>query len=230
MDSRHNDDDTPRGRRSPISAVPDEAPDPVETRDPYTRPVPNRSRAWLYVVPAAVLLVLGIAWMARVERAQPGRGGSYEVTGTSGSRANDPEGLERGDDRPLNPVAEGPSVISDMELLTSKQDYIGRAVELPAIPVMTVAGPRTFWVGRIMNRTLVLVDRKGEGLTAVKPGQIVRISGRLESPPAGEEIAKAGLSSDDREALEGERVVIRATQVARQLLQAPTDTTVGESR
>ena len=163
--------------------MPDEAPDPVETRDPRVRPVPQSAgRAWLYAIPAAVLLLVGIVWMVQVERSRPGGTGPFTVTGTSGERANDPEGGARGDS-PLAPKAAGPSVIADIELLMSKSDYLGRAVELSAVPVMTVPGPRTFWVGRFANRTLVLVDRHAEGDTKVAPGQLVRLSGRLESAP-----------------------------------------------
>jgi hypothetical protein len=207
------DDHTRREHRSPISAVPDEAPDPVETRDPRVRPVPaRRGRAWLYAIPAAVLLLMGIAWMAQVELSRPDGNAPLEVTGTSGERANDPEGVAR-DDAPLNPVAEGPQVISDMALLTSKKEYVGRAVEIAAIPVMTVPGPRTFWVGRIANRTLVLLDRGVLAQVKLSPGQVVRLSGTLEAPPPADQLAGAGLSEDDREAIDGEDVIIRATRV-----------------
>jgi hypothetical protein len=158
--------------------------------------------------------------MVQVERSRPGGEAPFAVTGTSGERSNDPEGGARGD-RPLNPVAQGPSVIADMELLTSKADYVGRAVELAAIPVMTVPGPRTFWVGRIANRTLVLIDRDAQGAKTVKPGEVVRISGRLEAAPSPEELARAGLAADDREAVDGEKVIIRATRLA------PQDVAVG---
>ena len=109
-------------------------------------------------------MLLGLFWMVRAEgtvrAADPA---PYSVTGTSGERENDPEGLGRGDEKPLNPVSEGPRVIGDMELLTAKEDYVGRAVAIPAIPVMGTPGPRTLWVGRPMNRTLVLLDRNIQG-------------------------------------------------------------------
>jgi hypothetical protein len=212
MDPHSRDDQHDRDRRS-ISMVPDEAPDPVETRDPHARPVPTRKgRAWLYAIPAVVLLVIGLAWMVQVERSSSGREGTREVAGTSGERANDPEGLPRGD-APLNPVASGPSVISDMELLTSKDEYVGRAVEIPAITVMSVPGPRTFWVGRLANRTLVLLDRQTQGATRVSPKQVLRVSGTLEAVPSASELARAGLTADDRDAVGGEEVIIRARRI-----------------
>jgi len=218
MQPPHKDDERvdTDPHRSGFSAVPDEAPDAVETRDARIRPVPStRTRAWMYAIPAALLLIIGIVWMLRVERSRPGGEAPFAVTGTSGERSNDPEGGGRGD-HPLNPVPQGPSVIGDMELLSSKSDYVGRAVELAAVPVMTVPGPRTFWVGRIANRTLVLIDRDAQGAKTVKPGEIVRMSGRLEPAPSSAELARAGLTADDREAVEGEKVIIRATRVAPQ--------------
>jgi hypothetical protein len=208
------DDPNRRERHAPISGVPDEAPDPVETRDPRVRPVPaSRSRAWLYAIPAAIIFIIGVAWMVEVERPRPDGPAGGEATGTSGERSNDPEVPARGDDAPLNPVAEGPRVISDMELLMSKEDYLGRAVEIAAIQVMTVPGPRTFWVGRVTNRTLVLMDRETQATARVAPGQVVRLSGRLESAPPPDQLAREGLTADDREAIDGEGVVIRATRV-----------------
>ena len=82
---------------------------------------------------------------------------------------------------------------------------------------MTVPGPRTFWVGRIANRTLVLVDTRAQG-TKIVPGQIIRLSGQLASPLLSSAAAldKAGLSADDREAVQGEKVIIRATRIQSQ--------------
>ncbi len=216
MDSRGNQDPTDQ-RRSVTPPIAENAPDAVETRDPRTTPVPaTRRRAWLYAVPPALLLILGVVWMFRAERAHPGRDAPLEVTGTSGERRNDPEGGGRGDEHPLNPTAGGPRIISDMELLTSKSDYVGRAVEFGAIPVVTVPGPRTFWVGRIANRTLVLVDTRAQGTKKIVPGQIIRFSGQLQPTPSAAALDKAGLSADDREAVQGEKVIIRATRIESQ--------------
>lgn len=211
MHPRTNRDDPTDVRRSVMPPVAENAPDPVETRDPNNAPVPaTRGRAWLYAIPAAVLLVIGLVWMVRVERAHPGQNAPAEVTGTSGKRANDPEGGGRGDEKPLNPAASGPSVISDMELLTSKSELVGRAVRFAAIPVVTASGPRTFWVGRLGNQTLVLLDEKVEGAMAVVPGKAIQLSGALEPAPSESDLAKAGLDDADRRAIEGEKVIIRA--------------------
>jgi hypothetical protein len=65
MDDRHNDE--PGREHHSRRAVPDNAPDPVETRDPASRPTPARRRVWLFAVPAVAFLILGIVWMARTE-------------------------------------------------------------------------------------------------------------------------------------------------------------------
>jgi hypothetical protein len=211
MDPQHNPDDPTDVRRSVMPPVAENAPDPVETRDPRNAPVPaTRGRAWLYAIPAALLLVIGLVWMVRVERARPGQNAPAEVTGTSGERANDPEGGGRGDEKPLNPAASGPSVISDMELLTSKSELVGRAVRFAAIPVVTASGPRTFWVGRLGNQTLVLMDDKVQGATNVVAGTAIQLSGTLEPAPSDRNLASAGLDDADRRAIEGEKVIIRA--------------------
>ena len=211
MDPQHKPDDPADVRRSVMPPVAENAPDPVETRDPRNAPVPaTRGRAWLYAIPAAVLLVIGLVWMLRVERAHPGQNAPAEVTGTSGARANDPEGGGRGDEKPLNPEPSGPSVISDMELLTSKSELVGRAVRFAAIPVVTASGPRTFWVGRLGNQTLVLMDDKVQGATNVVAGKAIQLSGTLEPAPSDRDLASAGLDDADRRAIEGEKVIIRA--------------------
>ncbi|HEX2310216.1 MAG TPA: hypothetical protein VHH91_05815 [Vicinamibacterales bacterium] len=221
MDDRHNDE--PGREHHSRRAVPDNAPDPVETRDPASRPTPARRRVWLFAVPAVAFLILGIVWMARTEGRHGGaQRAPSQVTGTSGARANDPEGLGRGDESSLNPRAEGPSVIGDLGLLSAKENYVGRAVEIPAIPVMGTPGPRTLWVGRPLNRTLVLLDRNVQRPGEVKGGEQVRVSGQLERRPDKDAIDRAGLHDDDREALEGVEVFIRASTVERPGSKSPT--------
>ena len=100
-----------------------------------------------------------------------------------------------------------------MELLTEKGSYVGRAVEIRAIPVMSTPGPRTIWVGRPLNRTLVLLDRSVQGVGKLEAGTPVRVSGRLENRPDKEAIDRAGLHDEDRKALEGVEVFIRASSV-----------------
>ena len=90
MDSRGNQDPTDQ-RRFVTPPIAENAPDAVETRDPVPRRAMRR-RAWLYAVPPALLLIMGVVWMFRAERAHPGRDAPLEVTGTSGERRNDPEG------------------------------------------------------------------------------------------------------------------------------------------
>ena len=220
----HSQDDDRASEQRSHRLVPDEAPDPVETRDPESRPTPRRSRAWLFAIPAVVLALVGLFWMYRVEADREGaQSAPYSVAGTSGERENDPEGLGRGDEKPLNPEAGGPQVIGDMELLTAKQDYVGRAVAIPAIPVMGTPGPRTLWVGRPMNRTLVLLNRNIQGLGTSSEGQPVEVRGRIEKRPDKDAIDRAGLHEQDRKALESVDVFIRATAVEVQQRTGPLD-------
>jgi hypothetical protein len=191
---------------------PDEpnAPDPVETRDASSAPVPRRQRSiWLFLIPGIVLILVGLFWMARSER-HPAEAAPRDVTGTSGrelGKAGDTSPAAQ----PLNPSGEGPDVIGDLSLVGADDAYVGRAVELAAVPITSVEGSRTFTVGRIGNRTLVLLDKAQPEI--VKSGQHVRISGRIEKPPTGDRLAAAGLSEDDRKAVEDEKVVIHATRV-----------------
>jgi hypothetical protein len=188
-------------------------PGPVETRDSHTIPVPrDSSRIWLYVLPVVALIVAGAIWMFRTEARGDITPAPYATTGMTGQRdtGHDPEGARTGE--PLNPVSGGPAVISDMALLSDKDQYAGRAVRFTAIPVFSQKGPRTFWVGRIGDRALVLLDQ-GAGSVELRPGEIVALEGRFERRPDDNALASAGLSNDDRTAIREEDVIIRATRV-----------------
>jgi hypothetical protein len=204
-----------------VSIVPDDVPDPVETRDPASQPVPERvGRAWLFTVPIFALAIIGLVWLFGSERGAGGdRGGAtVGTTGVTAPEAGWPggpsaEGLPRGDEAPLNPGVQAgvPAVITSLGHLVQKEDYVGQPVEIRAIPVGDVKGPRTFEVGRLGNRTLVVVDGDAAMVPNLERGQLVQLSGRLES--AGETEPPAGLSDDDRRALDGAGVFIRATAV-----------------
>jgi hypothetical protein len=184
--------------------------DAVEPRDSATEPVPSRRwKAFLYAIPAVLFVALGIAWMFSTEPILGGGGDSSEVRGTTG---HDPEGgRPRGE--VLNESPEGPAVISDVELLTKADEYAGRPARFAAINVAARNGERTFWVGRLGNRTLVLLDRTVQNIQAIRPGKAVSIAGRIERKPSAEQIDRLGLKDEDRRALEGEDVYIRATEV-----------------
>jgi hypothetical protein len=77
-------------------------------------------------------------------------------------------------------------------------------------------------VGRPLNRTLVLLDRNVQRPGEVKAGEQVRVSGQLERRPDKDAIDRAGLHEDDREALEGVEVFIRASTVERPGSKSPT--------
>lgn len=222
METEHPHDPD-RNKHGRLSMVPDEAPDPVETRDPHSRPVPRRRRtAFLLAIPGLLLLVVGISWMlSRESRDAVQTFASESPVGTGGrTSGTDPHGGDRED--VLNPAPAGPSVIADFELLADKDEYVGRAVELRAVKVLRATGPRTFWIGRFGNRTLVLLD--GEAASArVEAGRHLRLSGTIERRPDGQQLAKLGLAEDDRKAIEDEDVVVRATRVSEQRLAEPRD-------
>ena len=150
----HRDHDVRRMSSHPMRLVPDEAPDPVETRDPRSRPTPRpaaRGCSPFRLRPCSILGahldVLGRA-LARGRPVGPVFGRrNLRHDATTIRRARAVVTASRS-----IPSAAGPSVIGDMELLSEKKNYVGRAVELRAIPVMSKPGPRTLWVGRPMNR------------------------------------------------------------------------------
>jgi hypothetical protein len=182
----------------------------VETRDSATRPVPRQSsRLWLYVIPALALVIAGGVWMLESELGGTQTRAPFAAIGTSGERANgnDPEGARA--DEPLNPVPEAPRVISDEGLLSSKDEYVGHTVRFDAIPVFSQKGPRTFMVGRLMDRALVLLDQSA-GAVQLKRGEMVSLEGQFERTTGQ---TAAGLSEQDRDAVEGEQVIIVATRV-----------------
>ena len=182
--------------------------DAVEPRDPAHRPVPrDRSKVLWYAVPAVLFVLLGLGWMFSSEMRETSPAG--DAIGTTGDRGNDPEGGKRVD--VLNPT-DGPAVISRMELLSDAEDYVGRPARFAAIPVSTTYGDRTFSVGRIGSRALVLAE-PGADLSGIRSGDPVSLEGRIERAPSAEELDRLGLGKEDREALDDEDVIIRATRV-----------------
>ena len=190
--------------------------DSVEPRDPATTPVPGRPwRALLYAIPAVLLVALGIGWMLVKEPVLGGPADSQQVRGTTGERdsGHDPEG-ER-ESNVLNPGPEGPAVISSVEQLTGAEEYAGRPARFAAIVVNAKNGDRTFWVGRLGSRRLVLVDRNVANADAVQTGKAITLEGRIERKPSPDQLDRLGLSEKDRDALEDEDVYIRATRIQR---------------
>jgi hypothetical protein len=154
-------------------------------------------------------VLLGLGWMFSSEMRETSPAG--DAIGTTGDRGNDPEGGKRVD--VLNPT-DGPAVISRMELLSDAEDYVGRPARFAAIPVSTTYGDRTFSVGRIGSRALVLAE-PGADLSGIRSGDPVSLEGRIERAPSAEELDRLGLGKEDREALDDEDVIIRATRVER---------------
>lgn len=185
-------------------AVPPGA-DAVEPRDPHVRAVPrDRSKALWYALPAVLLVVLGIGWMLWSEMGAT-RGPDRDAIGTSGERG-------AAGDTVLNPRPAGPPVISNMELLADAESYVGRTARFASVPVSTKHGDRTFSVGRIGSRAVVLADPAAD-ISGLSTGDPVSLEGTIERAPSSEELGRMGLAQDDREALEEADVYIRATRV-----------------
>jgi hypothetical protein len=143
-----------------------------------------------------LFVALGIAWMLAKEPVLGGPADSDQVRATTGERdsGHDPEGGRESD--VLNPGTAGPPVISAVEQLTSAEDYVGRPVRFAAVNVVG-RGDRTFWVGRLGSRRLVVIDQN------------------VEQTPSSEQLDRMGLSKEDRDALEDEEVYILATRLER---------------
>lgn len=199
------------------SFLPEDVPDPVETRDPASEPVPvHKGRAFLFAVPVLVLALIGLVWFLSSERGgTQDDGGPIGTTGAASTEAHrtDSDALPRGDEAPLYGEPQI-AVVSSMAHLLGKDEYVGRPVEIAGIPVSDVKGPRTFEVGRLTNRTLVVVDGDASIVPSLERGELVRLSGRLES--SGSAQPPAGLNEDERDALSGADVFILATLVQHQ--------------
>jgi hypothetical protein len=155
-------------------------------------------------------IVIGLGWMVWIEVGRDDRAGLNDVTGTAGERVNDPEGGPRGEI--LNAPPGGPLVVSDLNLVEG-DEYAGRTARFSAVPVASRNGDRTFWVGRVGNRTLVMLDENAGIPGFVRPGEVISLAGRIEKAPSSEQLERLGLSGEDRDAFDGEDVFIRATDV-----------------
>jgi hypothetical protein len=66
MPNEHRQEEE-RARRQSQSAIAPGA-DAVEPRDPATRPVGSRSTALMFLIPAVLIVLIGLAWMVLTER------------------------------------------------------------------------------------------------------------------------------------------------------------------
>ena len=103
----------------------------------------------------------------------------------------------------------------------TKLSLIGRHVQLTSVPVQSMVGDKTFWIGPSAARRLfVALDQKLEepppappieGEVNVDKGQTVTLSGVLRKLPAMSEARKKwGLSDAEAAALENEEIYLHA--------------------
>ncbi len=123
-----------------------------------------------------------------------------------------------------SPAATEP--ITDVVVIATapnKQSFVNRQVELTNVPVQSVVGDRTFWVGSGNNERLFIVldealdNGRTEKNLKVNAGQTLMIRGLIRSLPSTQEAQKQwGLSAAEAEALRNQQVYLQASQVQMQ--------------
>ncbi len=123
-----------------------------------------------------------------------------------------------------SPAATEP--ITDVVVIATapnKQSFVNRQVEFTNVPVQSVVGDRTFWVGSGNNERLFVVldealdNGRTEKNLKVNAGQTLMIRGLIRSLPSTQEAQKQwGLSAAEAEALRNQQVYLQASQVQMQ--------------
>ncbi len=123
-----------------------------------------------------------------------------------------------------SPAAAEP--ITDVVVIATapnKQSFVNRQVEFTNVPVQSVVGDRTFWVGSGNNERLFVVldealdNGRTEKNLKVNEGQTLMIRGLIRSLPSTQEAQKQwGLSAAEAEALRNQQVYLQASQVQMQ--------------
>lgn len=113
--------------------------------------------------------------------------------------------------------------ITDVVVIASapdQQSLVNRQVQFANVPVESVIGDRTFWVGSGNNeRLLVVLDEaldsgSNEKALAVKAGQTLTMNGIVRKMPSAADAEKQwGLSAAEADSLKNQRVYLQASQV-----------------
>ncbi len=103
-----------------------------------------------------------------------------------------------------------PEPIRDFGLLANATDgaLAGRTVELDRVPVQSVTGDVTFWIGPSeRDRIFVVLDERtqGESAVTIRADQLVHVRGTVARTP----VSRGDLTAQDRSALEGEAVYLQ---------------------
>jgi len=113
--------------------------------------------------------------------------------------------------------------ITDVVVIASapdQQSLVNRQVQFANVPVQSVIGDRTFWVGSGNNeRLLVVLDEaldsgNTERALDVNAGQTLTMNGIVRRMPSAADAQKQwGLSAAEADSLKNQRVYLQASQV-----------------
>lgn len=113
--------------------------------------------------------------------------------------------------------------ITDVVVIASapdQQSLVNRQVQFANVPVQSVIGDRTFWVGSGNNeRLLVVLDEaldsgNTEKALDVNAGQTLTMNGIVRRMPSAADAQKQwGLSAAEADSLKNQRVYLQASQV-----------------
>lgn len=194
-----------------------------------SHPVEEKRKAppwWLWLVAAlaiVALLLLLFAWLDDddddVDVAGPGATATATATATETETPESPEATES------TPSEAG--MITDLLSLVNAQDptsVVGQRVEeLGPVPVQSVVGDKTFWVGPSQDQQVFVfleeeADAGGvEGKVDVNEGDLVRITGTVEQlPPIEQARQQFELSEENSADLTGKHFYVRAEKVKTQ--------------
>jgi len=144
---------------------------------------------WLWLI--IILIILFFVWIFAW---RPG----YNITGT-----------------PATGTASRAAPEASAGQLTSIADLpalAGKEIQLQNVPVARVVNDHAFWAGTAGKEVLVVLHR---GLSAaVSPGQVVNVTGRVDTLPSLEQARQEwGLTSADIQKLQGKQIYIYAAGV-----------------
>ena len=167
----------------------------------------KRTARWATFI-GIFVVIAALTWAASYQRSRHGTGVSPAINppvGTAGREApNEPEA--------------SPATLHDLETVTGSVDsheLIGQRVDFH-VEVADINNYTSFWVSNKDNRILVVRLHGAPSPNDIKPaaaGQLVRITGTIESIPDAEARYSWGLNDLQRRALDDQKVYIRADHV-----------------
>lgn len=175
--------------------------------EPTTTPPARRQALWLWALAAIVLIGIGILIAVRAFGDDDGSGTPTVVTDnprltgtdaaptvpgiTESTPVTTPGGPEPDPPPPGKTSRGGTLLVNGNDLYPFLGGNLLRVantqVEGKAVPVIEVAGDRSFWVGRSKaQRLLVVLNLKGSAPPDVTPGQKVQFVGQIVDSAGGD--------------------------------------------